>query len=228
MCGRYTLTLEAEAFEAAYGLPAPVGWQPRYNIAPSQAAPVIANTADRQAALFRWGLIPGWATDPKIGQRLINARAETLAEKPSFRVALKKRRCLVLADGFYEWKRDGKQKTPMYLRLKANRPFALAGLWETWLSADQNETVHSYTIITTTPNALLSSIHDRMPVILPPTAYDVWLTPDDLATETALALLKPFPTAKMKALEVTPLVNSPAIDEPGCIRPAPPPPEPLL
>ena len=226
MCGRFTLTLDPDDLQEAFGLSAPPPADvasltaPRYNIAPSQPVAVIANGETRTLELFQWGLIPSWAKDPKIGNRLINARAETLAEKPSFRTALKKRRCLVLADGFYEWKREGNaaRKTPMYVQMKDGRPFAFAGLWEAWQSPE-GEWVKSCTIITTTPNALMEKIHDRMPVILPPKAYDLWLTSGELPAEKTLPLLKSFAASQMKAVAVSPLVNSPKFDSPECVAP---------
>jgi len=221
MCGRFTLTLDPDEVQTAFNLsePPPADLAPRYNIAPSQAVAVIANGTSRKLEFFKWGLIPSWAKDPKIGNRLINARAETLAEKPSFRAALKKRRCLILADGFYEWKKEAKTKTPMYLQLKGGEPFAFAGLWETWKSPD-DELIKSCTIITTGPNALVEKIHDRMPVILPVKAYDLWLSPDELPAEKTLPLLKPFAATQMKAVSVSPLVNNPAFDSRECIIPA--------
>jgi putative SOS response-associated peptidase YedK len=221
MCGRFTLTLDPDEVQQAFDLstPPPAELAPRYNIAPSQAVAVIANGPSRKLEFFKWGLIPSWAKDPKIGNRMINARAETLNEKPSFRTALKKRRCLILADGFYEWKKEGKTKTPMYLQLKDGEPFAFAGLWETWKSPE-DEVIKSCTIITTGPNALVKKIHDRMPVILPAKAYDLWLSPDELPAEKALPLLKPFAASQMKAVSVSPLVNNPAFDSRECIIPA--------
>ncbi len=220
MCGRFTLTVDPDDLREAFGLSAPPSSDlaPRYNIAPSQSVAVIANGESRALELFKWGLIPSWAKDPKIGNRMINARGETLAEKPSFRTALKKRRCLVLADGFYEWKREGKLKTPMYIQLKDGRPFAFAGLWETWKSLE-GEWIKTCTIITTTPNALMEKIHDRMPVILPPKAYDLWLSPGELPAEKTLPLLKPFAASQMRAVAVSPLVNNPRFDSPECVVP---------
>jgi putative SOS response-associated peptidase YedK len=220
MCGRFTLTFDPDDLQEAFSLsaPPPAGLAPRYNIAPSQPVAVIANGETRALELFKWGLIPSWAKDPKIGNRMINARAETLAEKPSFRTALKKRRCLVLADGFYEWKRAGKSKTPMYIQMKDGRPFAFAGLWEAWKSPDGGW-IKSCTIITTTPNALMEKIHDRMPVILSPKAYDLWLTSGELPAEKTLPLLKPFAASQMKAIAVSPLVNNPKFDSRECLVP---------
>jgi putative SOS response-associated peptidase YedK len=220
MCGRFTLTVDPEDLREAFNLsaPPPADLAPRYNIAPSQPVAVIANGEARQIELFKWGLIPSWAKDPKIGYRMINARGETLADKPSFRNALKKRRCLVLADGFYEWKRGGKAKTPMFIQLKDKRPFAFAGLWEVWKAPD-GKLIKTCAIITTAPNALMETIHDRMPAILPPKAYDLWLTPGDLPAEKTLPLLKPFAAAQMKAVVVSPLVNNPKFDSPECVTP---------
>ena len=221
MCGRFTLTVDPADLQEAFDLnaPPPAGLMPRYNIAPSQPVAIIANNADRQIELFQWGLVPAWAKDPKIGYKMINARGETLAEKPSFRTALKKRRCLVLADGFYEWKREGKSKIPMYIQLKGGQPFAFAGLWEVWKSP-KGEWVKTCTIVTTEPNALMKDIHDRMPVILPPKAYALWLSPEELPAEKTLPLLKPFTASQMKAYAVSPLVNNPKFDSKECIVPA--------
>lgn len=219
MCGRFTLAADPADLQEMFELSTPPATlAPRYNIAPTQPVAVIPNGETRALEIFRWGLIPSWAKDPAIGNRLINARAETLAEKPSFRTALKKRRCLVLADGFYEWKREGKSKTPMYIQLKERRPFAFAGLWEVWKSPD-DELIKTCTIITTTPNALTEKIHDRMPVILPPKAYDLWLSPDELPAEKTLPLLKPFAASQMRAFAVSPLVNNPKFDSPECVIP---------
>ncbi len=230
MCGRFTLTADPDTLRQVFALgTASAGalaeLSPRYNVAPSQ--PVAVAVADseggRKLAFLKWGLIPSWAKDPKIGSRMINARAETLAEKPSFRTALKKRRCLILADGFYEWKREGKTKTPMYIQLKSGEPFAFAGLWEFWRpldsDADAGAAIKSCAIITTTPNALMEKIHDRMPVILRPQAYDLWLTPGELPAEKTLPLLKPFAASQMKAITVSTLVNNTANDSPECVRP---------
>jgi putative SOS response-associated peptidase YedK len=219
MCGRYTLTLDPAELQDLFSLsePVPAGLAPRYNIAPTQPVAVIANGPERKLELFRWGLIPSWAKDPQIGSRLINARSETVAEKPAFRAALKKRRCLVLADGFYEWKRDGARKTPMYFQLAKGQPFAFAGLWETWHGPDQAP-VLSCTIITTQANAVVAPVHDRMPVILAPAAYADWLAAGELPAVQIQALLQPT-SAPMRVVAVSPLVNSPAHDAPECVRP---------
>ncbi len=225
MCGRYTLTADANTIQTTFDLdadssPALKDLTPRYNIAPSQ--PIAAVVADsggaRHLEFFRWGLIPSWAKDPKVGYKMINARAEGLAEKPSFRAALKKRRCLILADGFYEWKRAGKSKVPMYMQLKSGEPFAFAGLYEFWKPADSETLVKSCTIITTEPNALTEKIHDRMPVILKSNTYDRWLEPGDVPAEKLLPLLKPYAASQMKATQVSTLVNNAQIESPDCVR----------
>jgi putative SOS response-associated peptidase YedK len=220
MCGRFTLTISPDQLQDQFGLsePPPTDLVPRYNIAPTQAVAVVTNSPDRKLEIFQWGLIPSWAKDPKIGNKLINARAETLAEKPSFRTALKRRRCLVVADGFYEWKKDGARKTPMYIQMDDGRPFGFAGLWEVWQPPD-GSLLKTCTIITTEPNALLATIHNRMPAILPPEAYDAWLQPGELAADQALPLLQPFDARRMKATPVSTRVNSPGFDSPECILP---------
>lgn len=219
MCGRYTLKTPVDQLRDHFGLrDVNVDLSPRYNIAPTQPVAVVPNRAERSLELFHWGLIPSWAKDPAIGSRMINARAETLAEKPSFREAVKRRRCLVVADGFYEWRRDGSTKTPIYIRLRSQAPFAFAGLWETWRSPERG-VISSCTIITTRPNALLAAIHNRMPVILPPEQYGVWLDPTSRSPAELTACLVPFPDEQLEAFAVSRLVNSPANDQPECIVP---------
>ncbi|MBM4424118.1 MAG: SOS response-associated peptidase [Chloroflexi bacterium] len=226
MCGRFTLTADPDTLREVFALDkssaALAELSPRYNIAPSQPVAVVVAASDsaRKLEFFQWRLIPSWAKDPKIGYKMINARAETLAEKPSFRTALKKRRCLILADGFYEWKREGKTKTPMRIQLKGGEPFAFAGLYEFWKPPESDALLKSCAIITTAPNALMEKIHDRMPAILKPQAYDLWLTPGELPAEKTLPLLKPYAASHMKAAAVSILVNNPANDSPDCIRPA--------
>jgi len=222
MCGRFSQTatpeIIAEQFEVKEPLPL---FQPRYNIAPSQ--PVLAiridlDTTSRRLVQLRWGLIPSWAKDPKIGNQCINAKAETVAEKPSFRSAFKKQRCLVLATGFYEWQRQGAYKQPMWIGLRSKRPFAFAGLWEHWAPAD-GEPVETCTIITTEPNDLMTPIHNRMPVILAPTSYDQWLDPTLQNIETLNRLLRPYPSEELTAFPVSTLVNNPRHDAPQCLEP---------
>jgi len=221
MCGRFTLIVDTtELSETFPQFNLPTDLTPRYNIAPSQAVAVVPNNGQNRVEFFRWGLIPAWATDPSIGNRMINARAESLREKPAFRAAYKRRRCLVLADGFYEWRKEPgrKTKTPIYVRLSSGKPFAFAGLWEAWHAPDES-TLLSCTIITTTPNSLLEQIHNRMPVILDPQAYDLWLDPAEQDPKVLDEWLKPYPAAQMTAYAVSTVVNNPAMDGPECIVP---------
>ena len=218
MCGRYTQT------KGPYDIRLQVKIDdflreitPRYNIAPGQRAPVIVHDGRISVKLMQWGLVPSWAKDPAIGNRMINARAETLTEKPSFKRLVGKRRCLVLTDGFYEWRREGKRKVPMRFVLKSREPFGFAGLWDSWRKPDGNE-LQSYTIITTQANELLKPIHDRMPVILDNPAQMAWLDPDVTEPKIVTALLQPFPSELMEGYDVSTLVNSPANDRPECIE----------
>lgn len=222
MCGRFTLTADPDQLREAFPwLEIPEGaLTPRYNIAPSQPVAVIPNDGKNRLDFFVWGLIPSWAKDPSIGNRLINARAESAHEKPAFRGALRRRRCLIPADGFYEWKSlpDRKAKQPMYIRRIDDQPFAFAGLWEVWNAPDGSQ-IPSCTILTTQPNDLLRPIHNRMPVILSPEAYTTWLTPEEVALETLQRWLKPYPSLEMKMYPVSTLVNNPANEVPACIQP---------
>lgn len=221
MCGRFTLTVDPGQLQEAFPFASiPDDFSPRYNIAPTQPVAVIPNDRQNRVDHYLWGLIPSWAKEKDIGNRLINARAETLAEKPAFRSAFKRRRCLVLADGFYEWQPEPGKKTkiPMYIRMKSDQPFAFAGLWEIWHASDGSE-IRSCTIITTQPNLLMEQIHNRMPVILEPQDYQLWLSPEELETSTLAPLLKPYEADDMKAYPVSRLVNSPNNDQPDCILP---------
>jgi putative SOS response-associated peptidase YedK len=221
MCGRFTLTIDPARLQEAFPfVEVPQEMAPSFNIAPSQPIAVIANNQPDKLDFFKWGLVPSWAKDPSIGNRMINARAESLAEKPSFRTAFRRRRCLVLADGFYEWRKDpgGKSKTPMYIRMENGAPFAFAGLWEAWNSPD-GSLLLTAAIITTSPNSLMASIHDRMPVILPPESYSAWLDPSERPPAELQPLLQPYPEALMNAYPVSRLVNSPQNDLPDCILP---------
>jgi putative SOS response-associated peptidase YedK len=220
MCGRYTLKTPVEklAEEFSFGA-SPVELPPNYNVAPTQqVAAVLEEGGERHLELLRWGLIPSWADDPGIGSRMINARSETAPEKPSFRRAFRERRCLIPADGFYEWQRTNGAKQPYYIRMKEERPFALAGLWESWRDGSGPE-IRSCTILTTKPNALTAEIHDRMPVILPPGSYDAWLDPEAERDEL-YGLLAPYPEDEMEAYPVSRFVNSPQNNDPRCIEPA--------
>jgi putative SOS response-associated peptidase YedK len=212
MCGRYTLTTDVQAIAESFGVEPTLEAAPRYNIAPTQEVIAIRNNGAAHLALLRWGLIPAWAKDESIGSRMINARAETLAEKPSFKNLLRNRRCLVVANGFYEWRAEGKAKTPMYITLQDDRLFAFAGLWDQWRSPDGQQ-VQSCTIITTEPNELMAQIHNRMPVILRPGAYEDWLNPELRDPEVLTHCLKPYPAELMKARPVSKLVNNPKYDD---------------
>ena len=177
MCGRFAFYSPAEAAAALFGASASIDIPPRYNIAPTQNIAAVRNDehGERELVLLRWGLIPFWAKDPSIGNRMINARAETVAEKPSYRNAYKHRRCLVLADGFYEWRKEGGGKTPYFISLADDGPFALAGLWENWTDKETGESVQSTTIVTTEANEFMSPLHHRMPVVLEANAAGEWL-----------------------------------------------------
>jgi putative SOS response-associated peptidase YedK len=219
MCGRFTLTADVHALQTAFPwVEIPEGLAPRYNIAPTQPVAVIPNDGKGRLDLFTWGLIPSWAKDPSIGARLINARAETLAEKPAFRSAYKYHRCLIFSNGFYEWQaRPGmKTKVPHFIHLKSGEPFAFAGLWEHWGSPDGSE-IRTAAIITTEPNELMSPIHNRMPVLLPRHAYTQWLDPTPRFPVDLKGLLVPYPAGEMEAYPVSALVNSPANDRPEII-----------
>jgi putative SOS response-associated peptidase YedK len=181
MCGRFAFYSPSEATAALFGVSATIPVEPRFNIAPSQYIAGIRETDDtgRELAMFRWGLVPFWAKDAAIGNRMINARAETVSEKPSFRAAYRHRRCLLLADGFYEWKKEGTGKVPYFISLANGESFAFAGLWETWKSKETEEIIQSATLITTAANEFISTVHHRMPVILQPDTADRWLAGDD-------------------------------------------------
>lgn len=222
MCGRYTQTQSASAIAAAFDLDDVPTLPPRYNIAPTQLVGTVVQTQqhrDRQFRVLRWGLVPSWAKDPAIGSRMINARAETVAEKPSFRTALRYRRCLVIADGFYEWQRQGSKKQPYYFQLDDHRPFGFAGLWEHWESQTTGEILETCTILTTEANDVLRPGHDRMPVILQPEEYDRWLDPDLNKSADLLPLLRPYPAEAMQSYPVSSLVNRATSDQPECIQP---------
>ena len=264
MCGRFTLRAASSVVAEHFALFELPPFTPRFNIAPTQPVPVIRlapgtvpvfagtmrsmvaktglspsdderRSAPRRELVFlRWGLIPAWAKDPSIGNRMINARAETVAEKPAFRTALRKRRCLLAADGFYEWQAGGRRKQPYFIRLRDDRPFAFAGLWEMWeerrgdgtgtgpnLAADSGpvpvRSIESCTLLTTGPNDLMRPIHDRMPAILAPDDYAAWLDPAVQEPTQLLPLLRPYPSEAMVAYPVGTLVNSPANDVPECV-----------
>jgi putative SOS response-associated peptidase YedK len=232
MCGRYSITTPAEAMRRLFGFASPLpNWPARYNVAPTQSVPIVrlaraaaGASSERELVLARWGLVPPWAKDMKIGARLINARGEGIAKTPSFRAAFRARRCLVPADGFYEWQKTPHGKQPYRIGLKGGSPpalplFAFAGLWERWEMAADGVPIESCTIVTTDANALLRPIHERMPVILAPEAYATWLDPAAPA-EDALELLRAYPADEMVAYPVSPRVNNVRNDDALCAAPA--------
>jgi len=221
MCGRFTLTSPAETVAELFELDAAISLTPRYNIAPTQSVAVVRAADDRSArrlAQLHWGLIPSWAKDSSIGSRMINARAETVAERPSFRSAFRRRRCLIVADGFYEWQKLGTRKQPHYIHVADRKPFAFAGLWEHWEDPG-GAPIDSCTIITTEPNEMMAEIHNRMPVILCPSDYGLWLDPDMQDPENVRSLLRAYPAEEMFAYAVSTHVNKPSNDVPACIEP---------
>lgn len=219
MCGRFTMYAKGETLAGEFGLPAPPAAAARYNIAPSQEVAAVRaapSGGGREISRLRWGLVPSWARDPAIGGRLINARSETVREKPSFRDAFRRRRCLIPASGFYEWMRVERGKQPYYVRMRDGRLFAFAGLWERW-NGPEGRVLESCTILTTGANAVLAPIHDRMPVILDRAEYGRWLEPAPGDPDRLSRLLVPFPPEEMTAYPVSPRVNSPSADDAECI-----------
>jgi putative SOS response-associated peptidase YedK len=221
MCGRFTLQIPPELLAEIFGILEIPVFPARYNIAPTQQAPVIRQSGDgrNHCALMRWGLIPSWAKDPSIGKRMINARSETVSGKPAFRHAVRQSRCIVPSSGFYEWREDGEGgKSPFYIRLKDGFPICFAGLWESWQSP-QGEAVDSFTILTTQANRLITSLHERMPVILHPEAIPIWIDRETTDPDSLKSLYLPFPADLMEMWPVSPLVNSPRNDFPELIAP---------
>ncbi|MBC7875833.1 MAG: SOS response-associated peptidase [Anaerolineales bacterium] len=222
MCGRFTLTVDPSELQDSFGdFTFPDQFAPRFNIAPTQPVLAIPNDAKNKADFFLWGLIPSWSKDPSIANKLINARGETIAEKPSFRGAFKYKRCLILADGFYEWKAQegAKTKTPYFIHMKDRNPFTFAGLWDEWQSPN-GDALRTCTIITINPNELMSTLHNRMPVILDKKNYADWLDPAPRTPESLLHLIQPFPADKMSAYPVSTMVNSPGNDRAELVVPA--------
>lgn len=219
MCGRFTTTIDQEELEKYFKISRTEGeYAPLYNAAPTQKIPVVREIGSRVLVFYRWGLVPSWAKDESVGYKLINARAETLQEKPSFRRLYKRRRCLIPVDGFFEWKKEGKTKKPMRIIMKDRSPFALAGLWDSWHAPDRDPLL-TCTIITTTANALVGSIHQRMPVIISTQDYGLWLDPSLEETDLLQPLLKPYPHDLMDMYPVSPLINSPQNNTPEVILP---------
>jgi putative SOS response-associated peptidase YedK len=219
MCGRYAITSAPEAIRALFRYVEQPNFPPRYNVAPTQPIPIVRlEEGKRHFALVRWGLIPSWVKDPKNFSLLINARGESVADKPAFRAAMKRRRCLIPADGFYEWRRAGDRKVPYYVRLKGGGPLAFAGLWESWMGPNGEE-METAAIVTTRANRTLSAIHDRMPVIVPPEGFDLWLDCAKVDATTAAALIAPAREGLLEIYEVSPAVNRTANDSAKLIEP---------
>lgn len=215
MCGRFTLYAPLGEIVSRFAVESVhAELRPRYNLVPTQEIAVITVNSPRTLRQMRWGLVPSWAKDLSIGSKMINARAETLLEKPSFRTAVRRRRCLIPTEGFYEWRQAGGRKQPMYIHLKSGAPFAFAGLWEEWRSPE-GEVVRSCSIITVEPNALMATIHNRMPAILQSESEEaLWL---EGGVDEAMSLLRPYPAEGMKAYPISTRVNSPSVDCPECI-----------
>lgn len=220
MCGRYTVTALPEALREHFGYEEQPHFPPRYNIAPGQPVPIVRLVeGKRQFALVRWGLLPSWVKDPRAFSLLINARGKSVMDKPAFRSAMKRRRCLIPATGFYEWQADGDRKRPFFVHAKSGAPLAFAGLWETWIGPN-GEQLETAAIVTTRANGTLSDIYERMPVIVPPEAFDLWLDCVNVDATTAAALIRPAPDDLLEAYEVATTVNRTANDDPKLIVPA--------
>ncbi len=216
MCGRFAFYSPTEATAALFGTSTALALEPRYNIAPTQKLAAIRNAEDgtRELAELRWGLVPFWAKDPAIGNRMINARAETVAEKPAYRAAYRRRRCLILADGFYEWKKEGAGKTPYLISLASGEPFALAGLWEHWVSKETGEVIESTAILTSDANTFMTRLHHRMPVMLEPAGAARYLSGDDAIVESVISN-----TPRLRAWPVDRRVNNARNEGPELIVP---------
>jgi len=221
MCGRFTLKTPTPVLIEHFGLARCPELPPRFNIAPTQDVPVVredSETGERELSLVHWGLIPFWADDKKVGNRMINARSETAAKRPAFRAAFRRRRCLVAADGLCEWKKRGQEKQPYHIHLADERPFAFAGLWERWKEEEESEPLESCTILTTDANEMMRALHDRMPVLLAPEDYDRWLDPHLDDAEELQDLLEPYPPEEMEAHPVSKHVNNPRNEDPRCVE----------
>jgi len=209
MCGRYVQRTDAKKLAKEFKVAEVPAVEPRYNIAPTQDVLAVHETPDgREMAFYKWGLIPSWAKDKSMGARLINARSETVAEKPAFRQAFKQRRCIIPADGFYEWQKTDGRKQPFFFRMRDERPFGFAGLWERW-EGEGGEVINSCAILTTEANEVLRPVHDRMPVILHPDDYELWLGADARELGLVKEMLRPYPAEEMDAHPVSTLVNDP-------------------
>jgi putative SOS response-associated peptidase YedK len=220
VCGRFVRQKEIDAIVKEFGVQqVSCDLNPSYNIAPTQEVAVIIEDGVKQLVAVRWGLVPYWAEDLSVGNKLINARAETITQKAAFKEAFQKRRCLVVADGFYEWQKTGATRLPIFIRLKGGRGFGFAGLYENWVSAD-GKNIRTCTIITTEPNEITRPIHNRMPVIIPRDQEDRWLDTNLEDSAPLLDLLRPYPAEEMETYQVSTMVNSPANDTPECLAPS--------
>jgi putative SOS response-associated peptidase YedK len=219
MCGRYAITSAPEAIRRLFGYADQPNFPPRYNVAPTQPVPIVRlDEGQRRFALVRWGLIPAWVKDPSRFSLLINARGESLDAKPAFRNAMRRRRCLFPVDGFFEWPREGERNVPYYVHRKGGGPLAFAGLWETWMGPNGEE-METAAIVTTRANRMLAPIHERMPVIVPPDAFDFWLDTAKVDAEMGAAVVAPAPEGLLDLHEVSPAVNSHANDTPDLVAP---------
>ncbi len=224
MCGRFSLLASPEEISEEFRLPIEEvsHLKPRYNVAPSQLVAVLIRNPDLKLQFFRWGLIPSWSSDASIGNNLINARSETIVEKPSFKTSFQKQRCLILADGFYEWKKNEKESYPYYIFLKNKKIFSFAGIWANWKAPD-NKIIQSCTIITGQANTFMKPIHHRMPIIISQDLREEWLNPQNQNMDKLKSFLKPYPDDQMGAYPISNIVNSPKNDLKDCISPLSPP-----
>jgi putative SOS response-associated peptidase YedK len=221
MCGRFTLLSRPVTVQDQFALEEAPLFAPRYNVAPTQDVAVVRFDCEanhRECVFLRWGLVPTWANDASIGYRLINARSETVATKPAFRSAFRRRRCLLVADGFYEWKTQGRKKQPYHFKLCGGEPFGIAGLWESWQPIGE-KSLETCTLLTTAANDIVRTVHDRMPVVVPASAYPLWLDPAEHTPDYLLTLLVPYPAEQMEARAVNPIVNSARHEGPDCLEP---------
>ncbi len=220
MCGRFARSSTPDVIIREFGIKKTlISPEPSYNVAPGQYIAVLSSQGEKQLVTCRWGFIPSWAKDPETAYKMINARSETVAEKPAFREAFLKHRCLVIADGFFEWHTGEKKKKPYYIHLRSGRPFGFAGLYNIW-TAPEGERICTCTIITADANELLAKVHDRMPVIIPKEKEDLWLDPDMHDQAILRGLLRPYPSAEMEMYPVSPSVNSPKFNDADAIKPA--------
>jgi putative SOS response-associated peptidase YedK len=220
MCGRYSFSHSKEKIEKRFNLKIEQPWKPRYNVAPAQVMPVITNNNPNEFSFFRWGFIPNWSANPTVGTNLINARSEGIFTKAPFKQAIRSQRCIIPADGFFEWKKEGKLKIPYRITLNSDEAFVFAGIWDSWEDPDTEDIINTFSIITTQANSLMKELHDRMPVILPKDLEKTWL--DKSLSDTDInMLMRPYDTDEMNYYKVNKIVNSADYDIPECIQVAP-------